>query len=342
MGKIARTLVVAAVLWAGAAAVALSKEKVVIGELSFTGGLAAQHILKVVIEDDLDGEVSFIQGAEDALLAGMDKGDGSVDIFPDFWSQLLTAQYNAYIAPGSRETILLNDHPYQGTEGLFVPGYVQEKYGIKKIEQLADPQIAALFDTDGNGKGEWWPGEIGWNSTDHNVVRAKSYGFDKYFEVQTVNQVAMEALLDAAYMNQKPLLFYFWTPEWIHSAYDLRKLEEAPFTGYSTDDKKEDPRFSADGCFHFFQASEHEDWLERSKITCATPDTDVYVAYSKGLANRAPKIGRFLKQVYFTPEMMNELIRQISHDKKDPEDLARAWVEEHKEIVEKEWLAGLQ
>src|SRR3954451_1784856 len=89
---------------------------------------------------------------------------------------------------GSRETVILNSKPYLGREGIYVPGYVQDQYGIKKATDLADPEKAKLFDSDGDGKGEWWAGAVGWEATNHSEVRAKSYGFDKYFTATTVEQ----------------------------------------------------------------------------------------------------------------------------------------------------------
>jgi len=44
-----------------------AKDKVVIGELSWTGGVAIQNIMKVVIEKYLDGEVSFLLVGEAAM-----------------------------------------------------------------------------------------------------------------------------------------------------------------------------------------------------------------------------------------------------------------------------------
>ena len=65
------------------------------------------------------------------------------------------------------------------------------------------------------------------------------------------------------------------------------------------------------------------------------------MARSKALDERAPKIGKFLEQVSFTPEMVNEWILAIDQEKRDPLEVATKWVEQHKDIVEGQWLNGI-
>jgi glycine betaine/proline transport system substrate-binding protein len=324
LGKLAG--LVAALIIASAVP-AYAKDKVVIGEQSWTGAVAIQNIMKAVIEKYLDGEVSFLLVAEEAMYPALDKGDGSIDVVPDLWSQHTTAMLNEFVLPGSKESIRLNKTPYKGTEGIFVPGYVQEKLNIRKVADLAKPEIAKTFDTDGDGKGEYWAGAVGWEATNHSMVRAKSYGFDKFFTASTVEQPVFLAQLAAAYQRKEPIVFYYWAPEWIFASYDLRMLEEPPFDGWSSEDKKSDPQYKADGCYKFYQPGNNPDWLEKSSITCAQPPTDVYVARSKALDERAPKIGKFLEQISFTPDMVNEWILAIDQEKKDPLEVAKKWVE---------------
>jgi glycine betaine/proline transport system substrate-binding protein len=338
LGKLGGLL---AALMIAVAVPAYAKDKVVIGEQSWTGAIAIQNIMKAVIEKYLDGEVSFLLVAEEAMYPALDKGDGSIDVVPELWSQHTTAMLNEYVLPGSKESIRLNKIPYKGTEGIFIPGYVQDQYDIRKLADLSKPEVAKIFDTDGDGKGEYWAGAVGWEATNHSMVRAKSYGFDKHFTASTVEQPVFLAQLAASYQRKEPIVFYYWTPEWIFNSYDLRMLEEPAFDGWSSEDKKNEPLYKADGCYKFYQPGNNPDWLEKSSITCAQPATDVYVARSKALDERAPKIGKFLEQVTFTPEMVNGWIYAIDQEKKDPLEVAKKWIEENKDTVEGQWLSGL-
>jgi glycine betaine/proline transport system substrate-binding protein len=146
------------------------------------------------------------------------------------------------------------------------------------------------------------------------------------------------AQLDAAITKKQPILFYYWEPEWIFAVFDLRKLEEPPFNGYTTDDYKGTPNYNKAGCYTFYQPNVASDWLEKSSITCDQPPTHVYIGHSKELANRAPDISKFLKQVTLDGDTVNQWILAIDREKKPPEDVARAWVEANKAKVEGEWL----
>ena len=335
--KYAGLLAVAMVAFAGAAE---AKTKVVIGKLDWPGSTAIENVLAEVMSRYLDADVETISAAQEALYDALDKGDGSVDIVADMWTDHLTAQMNKYVLPGGRQSIQLNDKPYLGTEAIFVPSYVSDELGVKSLADLAKPEVAKLFDSDGNGKGEIWAGEVGWESTNHMLVRAKSYGFDKTMESTTVATAAFLAQLKDAIDRHKPIAFYYWTPEWIHAAYKLSVLQEADFNGYTTDDAKGSDRYNANGCYTFYQPSVRNDWLEASSIKCGQPPTRVNIAFSKALADRAPKIGQFLHQVALSADDVNAWIFAMEVDKKDPKEVAKAWVDANKAKVEGEWLKG--
>jgi glycine betaine/proline transport system substrate-binding protein len=326
----------------GLSASTLAKDKVVLGELSWDGSRAITYILQAIIENRLGHEVTIVQAESAVIFAAMDKGDGSIDVYTDLWMPNQSEKWAKYIEKGSRETVLVNDQPYTGTQGLFVPGYIQDTYGIKSVRDLLNPKIAKLFDSDGNGKGEYWPGGPGWNSTNVEQVKAKSYGYDKYFEPYIISDSALKAKLKADYRRKKGILFYYWTPEWIHAIYDLRRLEEPPFDGFAMASKKGDPRYNPNGCWNMIQPKENEDWLAKSEVTCAWPDAKVYVAFAKSLTTRAPKVAQFLKQVAFDPTTVNNWILQIGQQKRDPAEVAKEWVANHSDIVNNQWLAGIR
>ena len=226
--RIASIAALFAFLWSLAAPAATP---IKIAELNWAGSSAAAYVLEAVMEEYLDADVEVVGGDEIALFEAMAKGDGAIDVFSDFWSIYLPAQWERYVVPG---IVKINAKPYLGTEGLFIPGYTQDELGLTRIEQLADPEMAKHFDTDGDGKGEMWTGVAGWQSVNEWAVKAKSMGFADYWTPTTVETWVMESQLDAAYKRQKPFMFYSYQPEWIHAAYDLRQIEERPSTASPT------------------------------------------------------------------------------------------------------------
>jgi len=315
------------------------QERVVIGQLEWSGANAIEHVLAVAIEEHLGVPVDFVPASATAYVAGMDRGNGSADVYADFWMPNQSAVYERYIAPGSRETIVLNDRPYTGTQGFYVPAYVTEELGIRRVDQLADPKVARLFDIDGDGKGDYWPGSIGFSATDVNLVKAKCYGFDKLFTPLTVKQTLMEKLLETACRRKEPFLFYFWTPERLFLKHDLRMLEEPPFDGYAMPGKKDDPHYDPNACWYMLTSKEDPAWLEKSRVCRAWPDATIHVAYSRSLKTRMPRVARFLQQVYFDTDTVSTWIYQIAEENRDPRDVARKWVTDNPTTVQ-EWLRG--
>lgn len=318
---------------------AAAKETVVIGDVNWEASHVVANVLKVVIESRLDADVKIVPADQAAIFASMDKGDGSIDVHPELWLPAQSDRWAKFIAPGSRETVLVNK-PYIGSEGLYIPGYIQDKYGIKSVAQLADPKVAALFDMDGSGKGSFWPGAPGWNVTNVELVRAKSFGYDKHFKSFIVSDAVMRAELQKAFTTQKAFVLYFWEPEGLFRKFDLRKLEQPAFDGYAMDNKKSDPDYKPDGCYKMVQPQEAPDWMEKSKVTCASPSTRVYVAYSKSLTKRAPKVAQFLSQVRFNIPTMNDWIAKVGN-KRDPAEVAKQWVDANPKVVD-EWLQGVK
>lgn len=336
------TVLAAASMLALAVTAADAKTKVVIGELDWAGSRAIEQVLNQIMTEYLDAEVSTIAAAQEALYEALDKGDGTADIVADMWADHLPAQMKNYVLPGGRETIILNKTPYLGTEGIFIPKYVMDEHGVKALADLAKPEVAKLFDSDGNGLGEMWAGSVGWESLGHTQVRAKSYGFDKTMELTTVEQAVAVAQLKDAYERKRPIAFYYWTPEWIHAAYELHQLEEPEFTGYTMESAQGTERYNADGCYTFYQPAERNDWLEASDIKCGQPPTRVYIAHSKALAERDPKISQFLTQVTLNADDVNQWILDMEVNGKSVEEVAKTWIDANRAKIETEWLAGVR
>lgn len=323
-------LVLASALAVGTSAVA--KETISIGELSWDGARGIQSVLKLVMEEHLDVDVKIVAVDAPLMFMSMDKGRGSVDVLPDLWMPQHSEHWQKYIAPGSKESVAVNEQPYTGTQGLFIPGYIQDKYGITSIEQLADPEVAKLFDQDGDGMGDYWPGDPSWDSTKAELVKAKSFGYDQHFKALEIPDAIFKGYLKKAFRKEVGIMFYYWAPEWIFAEYDLRQLKEPKFDGYAMDSKKGDPQYKPDGCWNMADTS-LSDWLTKSEVKCGWQDGTVYVAYSKSLEQRAPKVAKLLKQVSFDPQVINQWILKIGLDKEEPMAVAKAWVAANPETV---------
>lgn len=302
-----------------AATSAGAQEKITFSDLSWNGAQAIGHVLAAIVEQEMGGDAEIISGMNQAavIMAGMDKGDGSIDVYTDMWMPNQQALWDEYV--DGNQTVATNK-PYKGTSNIYVPSYMADK--VSSIEDLNNPEIAAMFDTDGNGKGEYWAGDVTWASTKRWQIKFKSYGLDGLWEPNIVSADTFKAGLEAAYTAGKPQLFYYWTPEAIHVKYDLVALEEPG-------------RF--DGCE--VVDLDAEDWLEVSYFECIIAANDIFVAYSKSLEERNPPVAKMLSNVQFTGDEINGWIVEMFENKRDPREVAEDWIADNKETVTG-WING--
>lgn len=316
--KLTKVFTLSTALALGASSSAMAADaKVAISDLTWTGASAIGHVIQAVIQGPLGSEAEIIKGLSDGTIiaAGMDKGDGSADVYTDLWMPNRQAIWDKYI--DGAKTVAANK-PYEGTQMMYVPSYMADK--VSSMQDLANPEIAAMFDKDGNGKGEYWAGDAGWKSTRMWQVKFKSYGLDELWEPEVLPDATFKAQLKAAVTKESPILFYYWTPEWVHAAYDLSPLSEPERT---------------ESCEAV--DLDKEDWLEASTFDCASKDAQIYVAYSKSLEERNPPVAKFLSQMQLDPAVVNDWILQIGRDKLDPRDVAEEWVEANMDTVN-QWI----
>ena len=99
-------------------------------------------------------------------------------------------------------------------QGYFIDEATAQAYGITDLNDLAKPDIAALFDVDGNGRADLIGCNIEWSCAqivDHHL---EAYGLtDTVEHIQADYSPLMEETIER-YQRGEPVLFYTWTPNW--------------------------------------------------------------------------------------------------------------------------------
>lgn len=138
---------------------------------------------------------------------------GDIDFSAEAW---LPTQQSFWEAAG-KESKMTKFGPLvaNATAGYFVDKRTAEKYGLTTVDQLKDPKIAQLFDTDGSGKAALYGCPQGWGCE----LRIEHH-LDAYGLRATVRHVKGEPPLLAAdfirrFRESKPVLFFTYTPQWI-------------------------------------------------------------------------------------------------------------------------------
>ena len=129
------------------------------------------------------------------------------------WDPLHADQYKAAGGDAKfyREGVYVNG----AAQGYLIDKKTADKYHITNVEQLKDPNIAKLFDTNGDGKADLTGCTPGWGceaAINHHI---KAYGLEKTVEHNQGNYAAMIADTITRYKEGKPVLYFTWTPYWV-------------------------------------------------------------------------------------------------------------------------------
>ena len=129
------------------------------------------------------------------------------------WSPLHDSMYNKV---GGDNVFHRKGNYVEGcAQGYLIDKKTADKYNIKYINDLKDPKIAKLFDHDGDGKADLAGCNPGWG-----CEKVIEYQLDAYGLRDTIkhNQGSYSAIISETitnYKQDKPILYYTWTPYWV-------------------------------------------------------------------------------------------------------------------------------
>ncbi len=171
-----------------------------------------QTILVMKALEKLGYEVKPVKQAKyPALHIAISNGDAT--FMADHWDPLHKAFFDKAGGDAKLERI---GHYIPGcAQGYLIDKKTAEKHNITNIGQLADPQIAKLFDADGNGKADLAGCVPGWGC--ERVIEHQLDAFKLRDKVDH-NQGEYSAIIAdtiARYKDGKPILYYTWTPYWV-------------------------------------------------------------------------------------------------------------------------------
>jgi len=305
-----------------AAAIALTTipahaaEKINIGAPSWTGAQAIAHLIAEVVTSRIGGEANLVPGNNAAIFQAMDAGKGDIDLHPDVWLPNQKSFTDKYVDGAG--TVALSDNAYEGKQSFCVSREFSEKANVTSIFDLARPEVAAMMDSDGNGKGEIWIGAPGWASANVNQVKVRDYGLMPFMEPIRADQAVMTATVGDSIKKGIGYAFYCYSPHAIWFQHDIVRLSEPEF---------DEAQYIA------LQPDQDPNWFENSKVMTEDALKQVQVAYSKSLLERSPAIAEFVQNMALTGEDVSSFAFEIEGGK-DAADVAKQWVSANSDRVD--------
>ncbi len=305
-----------------AAAVTLSlpvqAADVVIGVPNWPSVNVTANVLKVILEDNFGLDVELQNGTNPVVFEAMDSG--SMHVHPEVWLPNQSNLHDKFVK--EKGTVSMNPNGVSAFQGMCVTKYTAEEHGVSKISDLTDPDIAKLFDTDGDGLGEIWIGAPGWASTNVEKIRAKSYGYSETMNLKEMDETLALAEVDNAVVQKKPIVFFCYTPHHMFALHDLVILEE--------------PAYDA-AKWNVIQPTDDPDWLEKSSAPVAWDLAYLHIHYTTELETSQPEVASLLSKVKLDTDTVSKMTFALVVEKQDPLEYAKNWVAENSDMVEK-WL----
>ena len=303
-----------------AALPALAAEEVKIGLPSWTGAQAIGHLLGEVVTSRIGGKVEIVPGNNATIFQAMDQGKGDIDVHPDVWLPNQESFTNKYVKGAG--TVVLSSNPYEGNQGFCVSKDFGEANNITDIADLGRPDVAALMDSDGNGKGEMWIGAPGWASANVNEVKTRDYGLLDFIEPIRAEESVKTARIRDSIAKGEGYAFYCYKPHAVWFMFDVKMLSEPAY----------DP-----AKYIMVQPSDDADWYNKSMVATKDALKDVQIAWSKSLEERSPAIAEFFANFALTADDVSSLAFEVSANGRDPAEVAKEWVASNSDRVDA-WL----
>jgi len=138
---------------------------------------------------------------------------GYLDYTASHWNLLHNGYYEQN---GGGETMqrvgtLIED----AQQGYLIDKATAEQYNITNLEQLKDPKLARLFDTDGDGKANLTGCNPGWGCATVIEHHFNAYELRDTIEHDQGNYFALMNQTISRYEQNQPIFYYTWTPLWI-------------------------------------------------------------------------------------------------------------------------------
>lgn len=100
-------------------------------------------------------------------------------------------------------------------QGYLIDKKTADKHGITNIGQLKDPEIAKLFDANGDGKADLTGCNPGWGCEMVIEEQLNAYELRDTVSHNQGNYAAIIADTISRYKKGDPVLYYTWTPYWV-------------------------------------------------------------------------------------------------------------------------------
>lgn len=264
--------------------------------------------------EELGYEVKDIQEIEYAA-GHVAIGNGDATFMADHWNPLHADFFTA--AGGDAKIYRKGVYSPGALQGYLIDKKTADKYNITNVSQLADPEIAKLFDNNGDGKADLSGCNPGWGCEGVIEHHLDAYGLR---DTVTHNQGSYSAIIAdtiTRYKAGESILYYTWTPYWVSGVLvpgqDVTWLQ-VPFSSLPGERKDADTSLP-DGSDFGFQVNNQQ------------------IIANKAWADANPAAAKLFEIMELSANDISAQNLAMRDGEKSAEDIARhadAWIKGHR------------
>lgn len=201
--------------------------KIELGDMDWDSVNLHSAIGTFILENGYGCEVNTTKGSTIPIMASLYEQD--LDVVMEVWYENIIDQFDPAEAAGKVRRVGINTP--DSAQGFYIDKATADAHGIKSVEDMKNPEIAALFkDPENPSKGRMTSCISGWSCFTVNLVKHKSYGLDEFYtHFDPGNSGALDAAIIGAFDKGTPIFTYYWEPTPLMGSVDLVKLEEPAF-----------------------------------------------------------------------------------------------------------------
>ena len=201
-------------------------------------------------------------------------------------------------------------------QGYVIDKATADRYNISNIEQLKDPEIAKLFDVDGDGKADLFGCTPGWGCQETIDHQLQAYDLLDAITHKKGSYSALIAEVISRHRAGKPIFYYTWTPYWVSArltpGQDVVWLQ-VPYSSLPGD-----------------QAGIDTEWLNGRNYGFTVNTQHIIV--NRDFAEKNPAATKLFSVMYLPVEDINLQNLRMNEGENQPSDIERhvdAWIKAH-------------
>ena len=281
---------------------------VTLNEQAWAGSTANTYVAKAVLEG-MGCKVKITQIAEIPVYQAL--ADGKSDAVLEDWQHV--AQYKQYITK-QHTAVMGGPNGVIGHIGWFIPTYLMKQHPEFKTWKGLKGKETLFKSPESGSQGMFLGGDPSYVQKDQQLLKALGLNF-KFVSVGA--EPAQVARWSQLYKQKKPVIFYWYTPQFLNTEYQLSEVKlPARFKGCQDDT-------TGGGSV--------------AKYKCAYDNTVLEKVFSKKFATSGSPAYPVLKRFKWSNTDQEIVAKWIAGDHMDPDTAGKKWVSQNKAKVNK-WL----